>query len=309
MVSLLKKTNVNKNKMTKKTKDYIFVSLMLLIPVVHFIIFWIIVNFNSILLAFQRLDVVTGELFFTPKNFQTVFKELQSNELKSALINTLLTSGFSIVFLLPWGFFITYFLYKKIPLTGVWRLFLFLPSIMPAIFFTSIFKYAIYPQGPIGKLWMWLFNKEIPTFFLEVDYGKWAVLGYFFWTNFGGQFILFMGAMARIPTQLLEAGQIDGATMRVELIQIVFPLCWSTFSMILVLNVASLFTASGPILLLTGGAAETETISYWIFRHVQGGEGSLFMPSALGVVCTIVVFPIVTFVRWACNKVWADVEF
>jgi len=309
VVSLLKKTNVNKNKMTKKTKDYIFVSLMLLIPVVHFIIFWIIVNFNSILLAFQRLDVVTGELFFTPKNFQTVFKELQSNELKSALINTLLTSGFSIVFLLPWGFFITYFLYKKIPLTGVWRLFLFLPSIMPAIFFTSIFKYAIYPQGPIGKLWMWLFNKEIPTFFLEVDYGKWAVLGYFFWTNFGGQFILFMGAMARIPTQLLEAGQIDGATMRVELIQIVFPLCWSTFSMILVLNVASLFTASGPILLLTGGAAETETISYWIFRHVQGGEGSLFMPSALGVVCTIVVFPIVTFVRWACNKVWADVEF
>lgn len=309
MVSLLKNTNVNKNKMTKKTKDYIFVSLMLLIPVVHFIIFWIIVNFNSILLAFQRLDVVTGELFFTPKNFQTVFKELQSNELKSALINTLLTSGFSIVFLLPWGFFITYFLYKKIPLTGVWRLFLFLPSIMPAIFFTSVFKYAIYPQGPIGKLWMWLFNKEIPTFFLEVDYGKWAVLGYFFWTNFGGQFILFMGAMARIPTQLLEAGQIDGATMRVELIQIVFPLCWSTFSMILVLNVASLFTASGPILLLTGGAAETETISYWIFRHVQGGEGSLFMPSALGVVCTIVVFPIVTFVRWACNKVWADVEF
>jgi len=309
MVSLLKNTAVNKNRMTKKTKDYIFVALMLLIPVIHFIIFWVIVNFNSILLAFQRLDVETGELYFTTKNFQTVFKELQSSEIRSALINTLLTSGFSIFFLLPWGFFITYFLYKKIPLTGVWRLFLFLPSIMPAIFFTSIFKYAIYPQGPIGKLWLLLFNKEIPTFFLEVDYGKWAVLGYFFWTNFGGQFILFMGAMARIPTQLLEAGQIDGAGMRVELLQIVFPLCWSTFSMILILNVAGLFTASGPILLLTGGAADTETISYWIFRHVQAGESTLFMPSALGIVCTVVVFPIVTIVRWACDKVWADVEF
>ncbi len=309
MVGLSKKTVANKNGMTKKTKDYIFVALMLLIPVVHFIIFWVIVNFNSILLAFQRLDVNTGELYFTVKNFQAVFNAFKSDELKVALINTLLTSGFSIFFLLPWGFFITYFLYKKIPLTGVWRLFLFLPSILPAIFFTSVFKYAIYPQGPIGKLWELCFNKEIPTFFLEVDYGKWAILGYFFWTNFAGQFILFMGAMARIPTQLLEAGQIDGAGMRVEFFQIVFPLCWSTFSMILILNVASLFTASGPILLLSAGAAETETISYWIFRHVQGGEGALFMPSALGVVCTLIIFPIVTFVRWACGKIWADVEF
>ena len=309
MVSLFKTANVKKSKMTKKNMDYIFVVFMLLIPVIHFIIFWGVVNFNSILLAFQRLDTETGELYFTLENFETVFNFMQERELRVALTNTLLTWGFQTIFLMPWSFFITYFLYKKIPLTGVWRLFLFLPSILPAIFLTSMFKYAIQPIGPIGKLWSLLFDREAPTFLLEVDYAKWIVLLYFFWTNFGGQFILLMGAMARIPTQLLEAGQIDGVNMWVEMFQIVFPLCWSTFSMILVLNVASLFTASGPILLLTQGGADTETISYWIFRHVQGGDATLFMPSALGVVCTLIIFPIVTFVRWGSGKIWADVEF
>ncbi|MBQ8393972.1 MAG: sugar ABC transporter permease [Clostridia bacterium] len=308
MARLSSKTESNKPRMSKKAKDYVFVAAMLFIPVVHFIIFWGVVNFNSILLAFQRLDMETGRHFLTLKNFEDVFTLFKTDELKIALVNTLLTSGFQIVFLLPWGFFLTYFLYKKIPLTGVWRVCLFLPTILPAIFMTSAFKYAIYPQGPIGKIWEFIFNKQIPTFFLEEKWGKWAVLAYFFWTNFGGQFILFTGAMTRIPDQLLEAAQIDGAGMWVELFTIVFPLCWSTFSMLLVLNIASIFTASGPILLLTKGAANTETISYWIFRQVNDGQ-SLYLPSALGLICTIIIFPIVSMVRTVCGKIYADVEF
>lgn len=101
----------------KKAKDYAFVAIMLLIPVVHFIIFWGVVNFNSILLAFQRLDRTTGEKYLTLKNFESLVELFKTNELKDALVNTLLTAGFQIIFLLPWGFFLTYFLYKKNPLT------------------------------------------------------------------------------------------------------------------------------------------------------------------------------------------------
>lgn len=302
MATLTKKT------MTKKQKDYVFVALMLLIPVINFIIFWVIVNFNSILLAFQRLDRETGTHYFTLENFASLVNLFKTNELKNALVNTLIMSGFQILFVLPWGFFLTYFLYKKIPLTGVWRLCLFLPTILPAIFMTSAFKYAIYPQGPIGLLWEGIFGEQIPTFFMEDKYGIWAVLFYFFWTNFGGQFILFTGAMTRIPDQLLEAGQIDGAGMFVEFFQIVFPLCWSTFSMLLVLNIASIFTTTGPILLLTKGAANTTTISFWIFQQVNNSQ-SLYIPSALGIVCTLIIFPIVTIVRSLSGKIYADVEF
>ena len=95
------------NPASKKSKDYAFIALMLLIPVIHFIIFWGVVNFNSILLAFQRLDRSTGEKYLTFKNFEALAELFETNELKRALVNTLLTAGFQIIFLLPWGFFLT----------------------------------------------------------------------------------------------------------------------------------------------------------------------------------------------------------
>ena len=80
--------NITSTKMAnKKAKDYAFVALMLLIPVIHFIIFWGVVNFNSILLAFQRLDRATGEKYLTFKNFESLVELFKTNELKDALVN------------------------------------------------------------------------------------------------------------------------------------------------------------------------------------------------------------------------------
>lgn len=308
MSSTATATGKRKITLNKKTKDYIFVALMLLIPVIHFIIFWGVVNFNSILLSFR--DHVTGKLVFDFQRYKAIKNLYLTGGLRESLVNTLLFSGFQIIFLLPWGFFLTYFLYKKIPLTGLWRVCLFLPSILPAIYMTFAVKQVVAAKGPIGALWERIFNDRIPYLFADPKYAKWSIIVYFFWTNFGGQFILFTGAMSRIPEQILEAAQIDGANMRTELFKIVFPLCWPTFSMLLILNLSSVFTAAGPVLLLTGGVADTSNIAYWIFAQVNGGaDGNLYQASAVGIVCTLIIFPIVTFVRWASGKIYADVEF
>lgn len=294
--------------LNKKAKDNLFVLIMLFIPVVHFIIFWVIVNFNSILLSFQKFDFKTGKHTLGFQNFKAVAEYYKSGIFKDALKNTLLNSGFQIIFLLPWGFFLTYFLYKKIILKGVWRVCLFLPSILPALFLTVAFSYALNPIGPVGKLWEALFGKEIPALLGEKKYAKWTVIAYFFLTNFGGQFILFTGAMSRIPDQIFEAAQIDGAGMGTEIFKIVFPLCWPTFSMLLILNFSSVFISVGPVFLLTGGGADTETIANWIFKEVNDGH-SLYIPATLGLICTVIIFPIITIIRWASGKIYADVEF
>ena len=298
--------------LTKKKKlDYLFVFLMLIIPVIHFIVFWIVVNSNSIVLSFQRMDLNTGNTYFTLENFKAIIDLFKTEELKIAFINTLITSGFQIIFLVPWSFVLSYFLYKKIPLTGLWRVMLFLPTILPAIFLTGMFKYAISTVGgsPAGTLWEALFHESIPSLLVEKQYAKWTVLIYFFLTNFGGQFILFSGAMSRIPKETLEAAKIDGAGMFREMFSMVLPLIWPTFSMILILNFASIFTATGPILLLTKGQGETTTISFWIFNEVNNPNASLFVPAALGLACTAVLYPIITFVRCILGRIYGDVEY
>ena len=296
-----------KAKVSKQRKlDYIFVFVMLIVPIINFIIFWIVVNFNSIVIAFQ--DPNSGG--FTFDNFAMVFNYFKTSELRIALINTLITSGFQIIFLVPWSFILSYFLYKKIPLTGMWRVFLFLPSILPAIFLTGMFTYAITPNGPIGNLWKTLFGEQVPGLLVEKDYARWTILVYFFLTNFGGQFILFSGAMSRIPKETLEAAKIDGVGLFREMFGMVLPLIWPTFAMILVLNFASIFTATGPVLLLNKGAGDSKTIAYWIFEQVNDSNGtSLYLPAALGLACTAVLYPIISFVRWITGKVYSDVEY
>lgn len=37
-----------------KFKERIFIAVMLIVPVGNFLVFWLYVNFNSILMAFQR---------------------------------------------------------------------------------------------------------------------------------------------------------------------------------------------------------------------------------------------------------------
>ena len=295
--------------LTRNTRKNIFLAGMLLFPVVHFIVFWGVVNFNSILLAFQRLDRATGHRYLTAENFKTLLVYFNLGELKDAFINTFLTSGFLMIFLMPWAFLVTYFLYKKIPLSGFWRVMLFVPTIVPAIAMAYIFRYIIYPEGPVGWLWK-LFGAKTPEF-LTAPNARWTVIFYIFWTNFGGQFILMSGAMSRIPKEVLESAHIDGAGMRVELLRIILPLCWPTISMLLLLNLAALFTASGPVIFLTNGYHNTMTVSYWIFNklNVPPLNIKLNEPAALGVSCTLILLPVILIARWGLSKVYANVEF
>lgn len=303
-----------KIKLKRKHKKYIFVAGMLLIPVVHFIIFWGAVNFNSLFLSFKRYNVSTGQETLSWANFLQNLKNLNLDyrigHLKTALINTFITSGF-LTLLLPWGFFITYFLYKKIALSGFWRVMLFLPAIIPAIALTTLFKYMITPGlGPFAKILEAITGKTAPAFLQESDTAQWTVIAYIFWTNFGGSFILFSGAMSRIPKEILESSRIDGAGTGREMLQIILPLCWPTVSMLLLLNLASVFTASGPVLLLNRMERSTMTISLWIFaRMYETAAPNYYEPAALGVLCTIVLLPVILVARRLLGKVYADVEF
>ena len=298
---------MKKHYLNEKRRSNIFVFLMLLIPVVHFIIFWFGVNFNSLRLAFTSIDLTSGTTSFSLDHFKTLGNLFKTGEIRMALVNTLLTWALN-MFLVPWALFLSYFLYKKIPLGGMWKTLLFLPSILPAIAMTSIFRYMIEPDGPVGQLIHALTGEEVSNLLAFNTTAKWTVLAYIFWTNFGGQFILFSGAMAKIPKGMLEAANLDGAGLGSEFFKVVLPLCWPTTSMILILNISTLFTASGPLLLLTKGMGETRTLSYWIFEHVQGST-TLGLPAALGIACTLVLFPIVMIAKWLLNKVYADVEF
>lgn len=293
---------------SRKIQRGIFIALMLSVGILQFLIFWVYVNFNSILMAFQ-LNTKTG-IVWTLENFTRFFHEfsIPEFELALALRNTLLMFVVGTVIGLPTSLLFSYYLYKKILFAKFFRVTFFLPSIISAAVLVSLFKYILAVNGPFNEVLSWIVGKTVEIEWVTDEaFSMGTILFYIFWTGFGTNIVLFTGAIYRIPQDVLEYAKLDGVSMTRELVQIVVPLIWPTISTLLVFATAGLFTTAGPILLFTDGQAKTMTIGFFIFKQVT--NNSYYYPAAIGLLFTAIGFPLVIIVKWTLGKVLEDVEY
>lgn len=311
-IKLLGRRAFASGKGNKTLNKYIFLIVMLAIPLANFLVFWVYVNFQSILNAF-RIDV-RGDIIYSFANWRLFFKDLTMSggiaNLPLLLKNTLIFFFFNMLIIFPLSFLMSYFLFKKIAGYKLYRVVFFLPSIISAAVLATLYKFMLNPSlgGIVTKFYTLFTGLESPNFLMTDEHAMTAVLMYCLWTGFSVNLVLFNGAMGRIPRQIIEAAKIDGVSMTGELFRIIMPMMWATLSTMIVLNVANIFISSGPVLLLTNGAYNTSTISFWMFIVVRNQE-SIYYPSTVGLVFTLVALPVVLGVKRITESVYKDVQY
>ena len=302
------KNNTVKKKETHigKKQDRNFLIVMLAIPVLSWIVFWLITNLTSFIIAFQD---TTGNFSFV--NFELFWDSLTENDgyLAVSAINTLKYFAVSSFVIFPLTICVCYFFFKQIAGYKVFRIIFYLPAIISAVVFTGVFKSMIANNGPLGLIFSQL-GVELPQsgWLGTPDTATNTIIVYSIWTGICGNMLLVSGAMARIPVEVLEAAKLDGAKIRHELFSLVLPLIWPTLSTILLISMSGLLLASGPVLLLQPlPSMKTGTISYWLFDMVYAGgsvgAGKYSLVSAAGLCFTLVLLPITLFARWLMEKV------
>lgn len=314
----MERSAVKKGLTKKKVRTYLFCYAFLAIAVIHFCIFYIVVNFNSILLAFRqsvRLEDGSIGYRYSFAQFERFFKEIVNPEssIRIGLINTLMYFAMDILIKMPISLFISYFLYKKIPFYKGFRVILFLPSIMSGVVFVSMFKIMIEPGGLIDGLFEKLFGSEMPLLLNDARTATPTIMFYCFWTGLAGNMILYQGAMNRLPQEVIEAGQLDGITWIRELWSVVLPMIWPTFSITVILGFTGIFSAGGPILLFSEqgspmGGGKTMTIPFFIFLQTWM-DASYEYPAAIGIFFTLCSLPIVFGIRFLMSKFDPEVEY
>ncbi|MBQ8323007.1 MAG: sugar ABC transporter permease [Clostridia bacterium] len=300
----------SKVKNRQRISKNVFVTLMVALPVLHFCVFYLYANFSSIMLAFQRLDKY-GNYYFSMENFGQVFDSFASDSgmVRQAVKNSLIFFCWNTFVILPLSMFFSFFFYKRIALKSFFRFMFFVPTIISGVAVTTMYKFMLGNEGPVGVLWKLVFDLKVaPPFFSTEEYAMGTLLIYMLLTGFSGDILMIGGAMSRIPEETVEAAILDGIGMWKELFSITLPMIWPTLSTIIVTTAASVLCSSGPVLLLTAGAGSTYDISYYIYDKVQI-QGQYGVPAALGLVLTVITFPIVMFTRWGVNKIYNDVEF
>ncbi len=281
----------------------IFIISMLFVPVCAFLFFYVYINFNSFLMAFQRpLYDGTGSVKWGFDNFKMFFTSLSSvdSDILLALKNTLIFYTVNIFVKLPLSLMICYFIYKKLLFGKAFRAIIYLPNIITGTIFATLYKYMVGSGGPLFAFWEAM-NIDPIYLFSNSDYAMTGMLIFVIYSGLGGNFVLLSGAMNAIDNSIIDAGKIDGAGPFRELVSIIMPTIWPTLGTMILLASIGIFTADGPLLLFTQGQYKTMTLNFWIFGMTTGigSATDLEYASALGIIFTLLGLPIV----YVANKI------
>lgn len=292
---------IKKRRQAKKLGFYLAI---VALPMLQYCIFYIGVNLNSILMAFQSYDAVAGKFYFDGfVNFERIFEEFGSNgHLLNALKNSVMYYGITVLVMIMATCF-SFYVYKRRPLSGVFRVMAFLPHIISNITLVLIFKY--FTENAYPALVEMMTGEEVWGLLADPDTVQGAVIVFCVICGFGTQMMMFTNAMSAIDTSVSEAARLDGVTPFKEYLYIDLPIIFPTISTFIIVGIAGIFTNQMSLFGFFGRDADPKiwTLGYYLYRGIKGASMNEYpYLAALGLVFTIVVVPITFAVRRVLNK-------
>ena len=295
-----------KNMMSAKRERLIFYSLGIALPLLQFFVFYLYVNINSFVLAFEKLDYQNGGYVFAGfENFKQIFLDFKATTyLQSSISNSLILFIWSTIFGSAFAIFFSYYIYKKYPGGGLFKFILYTPHILSETVFVLMFSFFVDNAIPeLSKLW---FHKEIvPPLASDLGTKMFVVMFFSIWVSFGTKVLMYSGAMSGISESIIEAGKLDGITPLRELISVVIPMIWSTFSTFMVASVIGIFTNQMSLYTFFLDKADYSlyTFGYYLFKSVQTAQISEYpYLSAMGLLLTVIAVPLTLGVKFVFDK-------
>lgn len=299
-------------------RKFPFVYAFIAFPVIQFLIFWVGVNFSSISFAFLNKN---NEICLD--HFVKVFEALAgdtTNTHDALLLDTIFRSvflwGLDFFILFPIGVITTYILYRRILGHYILRICYIIPSLMGAVMWTQLIRYLVMNGGALYQL-VSLFNKDLPTdgLFSSETTAFITIVAIKIVMSLVGNNAVLTGAFSRVPDEIYESAELDGAGFWRTFIQIAVPCIWSTIATLLTFSLCSFVTADYNVYLFTQGQGinGTSTIGFLLYKITyeisrQDGVPYYGFPAALGLLLTIITVPVVLIGRKIIESVYTDVE-
>lgn len=208
------------------------------------------------------------------------------NNILWIVIVTPVTVGLAIVFAV---------LFDRVRYESVAKSIVFIPMAISATAAGVIWRlmYADDPHaGTLNAILSWLHHAPIP-FLGNASFVNWALFGAQIWMGLGFGVIVLSAALKSIPSELIEAANLDGATGWQIFSRITVPLMWPTITVVATLTMIGVLKIFDIVYVMTGGgpAGSSEVLATRMyiesFKNANPGYGS-----AIAVVLLIAVIPV-----------------
>ncbi|MBQ9713959.1 MAG: sugar ABC transporter permease [Clostridia bacterium] len=286
-------------------KSRLFYTLLVLLPSIQFLIFYVYVNFNTIILAFTKFTLGEAD-GFTFNNFKHWFTSkhvegiaYNDSHLWGSVGVALKSYVISFCTGVPLGLFFSYYMFKKMPGAGAFRILLFTPSILSATPLAIIFVQLT--ESVIGN-GGWLEFK-----FWSLDHQYFSMMFFCIFTSFGTSVLMYTNKMDSIAPEIIESAHLDGANGIKEFWYIVLPQAFSIVQVFLMTGFAGMFTNQYNAFTLFSWTPPDDVTTLGMLlwngvRKANESQAALGPYAALGLLVTIVVVPLTFLLRWALDK-------
>lgn len=178
---------------------------------------------------------------------------------------------------------------------------LFFPYLINGVAIGFVFLYLFQPGGTLDTVLGWVGLADPPQWLGDASIANYSLAATSVWRYTGLNFVLFLGAIQSIPSELYEAAELDGANRWKQFRYIIFPGIRRIIGLSFILAVAgSLSVFEIPYIMTTGANGTTTFVIATIQTAFQ------FRQVGLASAMAVILLLIVLLVTWIQRKVFPD---
>ncbi len=243
-----------------------------------FTLIFLIPFLAGIYLSFTSFTTVTDATFVGIENYITAFSD---SDFIRAFVFTLAFAILSVISINVIAFALALLLTGKLKGTNFFRTVFFMPNLIGGIV--------------LGYIWQLIINGVLLRYGYSITsdakFGFIGLLVLMNWQMIGYMMIIYIAGIQNIPTSILEAAKVDGASYSTTLRRIIIPSVMPSITICLFLTITNSFKLFDQNLALTAGAPakQTQMLALDIYNTFYGRSGYEGVGQAKAVIFFIVV--------------------
>jgi multiple sugar transport system permease protein len=220
-------------------------------------------------MSFHDWSLISPPRFVGLGNYQRAFTD---NQFWVSFVFTLKYTAIITPVLIVGGYLLALLTARNTPLRRFTRTVIFIPVVIGL--------------GVSSLLWYWLFSPDFglvnrgladlglisrPILWLGVDadLSNLAISTSVVWKVIGFGMILFVGAIQAVPTDVVEASMVDGATPRQRVTRVILPLTLRTVLLVTLVSVIGSLLAFDQFYIMTAGQPQNETATSVFYVYLN----------------------------------------
>lgn len=304
----IKDTNVSKSRIkTSKAQKaenrygWLFISPYL----IFFMVFTGIPFFIAIIMSFLNVKYINRLDNLKFEGIQNFIKIFQDKEIVESLLRTFKYSLVYVPLIMILGFMLAFILNKGIHMKNTIRSMVFLPYVSNMVAVAIIFKVLLGNNSPILEVLRNMgFNPPLLLQHLKLALPTVAMISV--WKGVGLNMVVYLGALQEVPSELIEAAQIDGATKWQRIRKVIIPMISPTTFFLVISSIIGSFQNFTCIQALTeGGPGQATTVMSVNIIRTAFTKFETSLASAMALIMFVIVM-LVTLIQWRGQKKWVN---